>query len=74
MLESNPCLWDIFDKSYTKRDLKESAYSEIAESLDTNIVSVKTKINNLRTQFGKELSKERQTKSGQSTDELYSSK
>ena len=74
LLESNPCLWDVFDKSYSKRDVKESAYSEIAESLDTNIALVKAKINNLRTQFGKELSKERRTKSGQSTDELYSSK
>ena len=63
-----------FDKSYSKLDLKESAYSEIAESLDTNIASVKAKINNLRTQFGKELSKERHAKSGQSTYELYSSK
>ena len=73
MLESNPCLWDIHHKDYSKRDLKEIAYSDIAESFDTNIASIKTKINSLRTQFGKELTKERSTKSGQSTDELYSS-
>ena len=73
LLESNPCLWDIHHKDYSKRDLKEIAYSDIAESFDTNIASIKTKINSLRTQFGKELTKERSTKSGQSTDELYSS-
>ena len=73
LLESNPCLWDIHHKDYSKRDLKEIAYSDIAESFDINIASIKTKINNVRTHFRKELSKERSTKSGQSTDELYSS-
>ena len=71
LLESNTCLWH--HKDYSKRDLKEIAHSNIAESFDTNIASIKTKINSLRTQFGKELTKERRTKSGQSTDELYSS-
>ena len=65
MLESSPFLSDIFNKSNSKRDLKESAYSEIPESLDTNVASVKTKIINLRTLFGKKLSKKRHTKSGQ---------
>ena len=73
LLESSPCLWDIHHNDYSKRDLKEIAYSDIAESFDTNIASIKTKINSLRTQFGKELTKERSTKSWQSTDELYSS-
>ena len=55
-------------------DLKEIPYSDIAEYFDTNITLIKTKINSLRTQFGKELTRERSTKSGQSTNELYSSK
>ena len=25
MLEEKPCLWDVFDKQYTKRDVKEMA-------------------------------------------------
>ena len=71
LLESKPCLWDIHHAEYTKRDLKEIAYSEMATSFDTNIASIKQKLNTLRTRFGKELAKERNTKSGQSTDELY---
>ena len=69
MLEANPCLWDIYQTDYSKRDLKEIAYTEIATSLDTNITSIKTKINSLRTQLGREMAKEKSTKSGQSTDE-----
>ena len=41
MLEEKPCLWDVFDKEYTKRDVKEIAYTEIASSLDTSIESIK---------------------------------
>ena len=74
MLEVNPCLWDIYHTDYSKRDLKEIAYTEIATSLDTNITSIKAKINSLRTQLGREMAKEKCTKSGQSTDELYGSK
>ena len=44
MLEANTCFWDVFDKSYSKRDVKEAVYSEIAETLDTNSASVKAKI------------------------------
>ena len=73
MLEEKPCLWDVFDKQYTKRDVKEIAYTEIANSLNTNIESIKTKINGLRAQLGREVAKVNKTKSGQSTDELYTS-
>ena len=74
MLEANPCLWDIYHTDYSKRDLKEIAYTEIVISLDTNITSIKAKINSLRTQLGREMAKEKSTKSAQSTDELYASK
>ena len=40
---------------YSKRDLKEIAYTEIATSLDTNITSIKAKISSLRTQLGREM-------------------
>ena len=73
MFEDKPCLWDVFDKHYTKRDVKEIAYKEIADSLDTNIESIKTKINGLRAQLGREVAKVNKTKSGQSTDDLYNS-
>ena len=74
MLEANPCLWDIYQTDYSKCDLKEIAYTGIATFLDTNITSVKAKINSQRTQLGREMAKEKSTKSGQSTDELYASK
>ena len=48
MLEEKPCLWNGFDKEYTKRDVKEISYTEIASSLDTNIESIKAKINGFR--------------------------
>lgn len=73
MLEDNPCLWDIFHSDYSKRDIKEIAYSTIADVFETNINSVKAKINGLRAQLGREKAKETKTKSGQGTDELYES-
>ena len=73
MLEAQPCLWDIYHPDYLKRDLKEIAYSEISSALDTTNASIKTKINGLRAQLGRELAKEKSTKSGQNTDELYKS-
>ena len=48
MLDTNPCLWDVYHTDYTNRCIKEIAYTEIAASLDTNISSIKTKINCLR--------------------------
>ena len=44
MLESKPCLWDIYHPDYLKRDMKEIGYSEIATALNTTNASVKTKI------------------------------
>ena len=73
MLEEKPCLWDLFDKEYTKWDAREKAYTEIASSLDTNIESIKAKINGFSAQLERELAKVNKTKSGQSTDELHTS-
>ena len=73
MLEEKPCLWNVFDKEYTKQDVKEIAFTEIASSLDTNIESIIAKINGLRAQLGREVVKANKAKSGQSTDELYAS-
>ena len=73
MLEEKPCLWDVFDKEYTKRDVKEITYSEIASPLDTNIKSIKAKISGLGAQLGRKVAKVNKTKSEKSTDELYAS-
>ena len=74
MLEANSCLWDIYHTDYSKCDLKEIVYTEIATSLDTYITSIKANINSLRTLLGREMAKEKSINSGQSTDELYTSK
>ena len=64
MLEERPSLWDIFDSEYTKREVREVAYKEIAENLDGNwtVNEIKTKINNLRVQLGRELKKVKKNK------------
>ena len=36
MLEEKPCLWDVFGKEYTKRDVKEIAYTEIVLWIQTS--------------------------------------
>ena len=74
MLEANPCLWGIYHTDYSKCDLKEITYTEIATSLHTNITSIKAKINSLRAQLDDRWRKKKSSKSGQSTEELYASK
>ena len=71
LYEENPCLWDIFDNSYQKRDVKERALAAIANELDVQITDIKSKWNAIRGQFGRELNKVKSSKSGQSTDDLY---
>ena len=44
ILESKPCLWDVHHAEYSKRDIKEIAYSEMASNFDTDIASIKQKL------------------------------
>ena len=55
--ESKPYLWNIHDPSYAKLGKKELAYSSIAEQFETTIQAIKAKLNGLRTQLGREMSK-----------------
>ena len=71
LYEVNPCLRDIFDKSYQKRDEREKELAAIAEELDVQIADIKVKWNAIRGQFGRELNKVKVSKSGQSADDLY---
>ena len=64
LYEENPCLWDIFDNSYQKRDVKERALAAIANELDVQITDIKSKWNAIRGQFGRELNKVKSSKSG----------
>ena len=70
-LENYPCLWDVFDKAYHMKDKREKALSEMSNQIEIEVMEIKTKINGLRTQLGRELAKVKKTKSGQGTDELY---
>ena len=71
--EARPCLWDTVDPTYSKRNVKEKAPSEIKEQLGMEITAIKAKWNSLRAQHGREAAKENKTKSGQSADDLYES-
>ena len=42
LLEEKPCLWDIFPNEYTKGEVKERAYAELAEHFDSSSAIVKT--------------------------------
>ena len=72
MHEENSCLWDILYKEYTKRNVKEITYSNLTGMFETEINSIKTIINGLRSQLGCKLAKEIKTKCKQSTDIMYS--
>ena len=45
LYEENPSLWDIFDDSYQKRDVKEQALAAIPNNLDIQITDIKSKWN-----------------------------
>ena len=51
LLEEKPCLWDMFSNEYTKREVKERAYAELAEYFDSSSAIVKAKINFSRKQI-----------------------
>ena len=73
LYEARPCPWDIADPTYSNRNVKEKALSEIEEQLDMEIAAIKANWNSLRAQHRREIAKENKTKSGQSTDDLYES-
>ena len=74
LYEERVCLWDVSDKSYQKRDVKEKALAKISEIMGIDAAVIKAKWGSLRAQHGRELAKENRTKSGQSADDLYQSK
>ena len=47
-LEEIPSPWDVFNKNYSKHDVKDIAYKEIVDVFGCNITSIKGKINGLR--------------------------
>ena len=73
LLEETACLWNVYDKSYHLKDVRERDLNEMSECLDASPADIKTKILTLRSQLGREITKVNRTKSGQSTDQLYKS-
>ena len=55
LYEENPCLWDIFDNSYQKRDVKERASAAISKKLDIQNIDIKLKWTAIRGQFGRQI-------------------
>ena len=45
LLEESPSLWDIFSKYYSKLEVKDATYKEMADVFGCNITSIKGKIN-----------------------------
>ena len=48
LCEARPCLWGIANPTYSKRDIREKALSEIKEKLVIEINTIKSKWNSLR--------------------------
>ncbi|CAG9783788.1 unnamed protein product [Diatraea saccharalis] len=69
------CLWDVTSAFYKNRDMRESAYKQIAERLNIPGVSPKDipkKIKNLRSSYYQELKKiEKSIRSGADQDSVY---
>ena len=58
LCEARPCLRDIADPTYSKKDVWEKALSEIKEELGIEIKTIRSRWNSLRAQHGRELGKE----------------
>ena len=71
LLEKRSCLWDVFDKNYHIREIREKAFRESELELDTPVPEIKAIIMSLRSQLGRDIAKMTKTKSGQSTSEVY---
>lgn len=68
MLEANPCSMEYIRSILFKAGcIYKKQPTQIAINLDTTIASIKTTINGLKAQFGREMSKESTTRSGQRT-------
>ena len=72
-MKERECLWNVFCKEYSKRDVREKAYLDIAEILEKPVKAVEVKIHGLCAQFGREINKQAKTKSEQSSDKQYHS-
>ena len=77
LYKSFPCLWDVKDPSYVKRDQKKEAYDVLVAKINeidasANADTVKRKIDSFRTAFRREEKKVIMSMhSGATDDEIY---
>ncbi|KAG0426185.1 hypothetical protein HPB47_026675 [Ixodes persulcatus] len=74
LVEKRRFLWDVRDRSYHKRDLKERAYAEIAAALGRQFTAaaVKSRFANLRSQYHREQRRVTDSlKSASSPEDVY---
>ncbi|XP_068102449.1 uncharacterized protein [Hyperolius riggenbachi] len=77
LYRAHPCLWKITSKDYSNRHIKHKAHKELVKLClpllpTANVELVKSKIQNLRTVFKKELNKVRESqRSGAGADDIY---
>ncbi|XP_022188952.2 uncharacterized protein LOC111047498 [Nilaparvata lugens] len=80
LYESLPCLWQVKNKEYRKKHLREAAYNKLLEKLreiepDSDRDYVVRKINSFRSCFRRELQKRNSSiRSGASGDDIYKPK
>lgn len=72
--EARPDLWNPSRQKYHDRVLKQALLGEISTELNVPTTEITSKFHALRTQFNREVNKERTIKSGSSTDETYVSR
>ncbi|XP_055384916.1 uncharacterized protein LOC129614366 [Condylostylus longicornis] len=66
------CLWNIYSKNYKNIFLKNKAYNLMAKKFKIGPQEVKTKINNLRSNFNREFKKcEDSKRSGAGVEDIY---
>lgn len=73
LFRENDLLWDCRSKDYKNRQLKNDAFTQIAETLQVEKDAVEKKIKSLIGQFQREIKKSK-TKSGDGVDDIYVSK
>lgn len=67
-------LWDTKCKEYRDKFKKNAILQSLATEFNTTDNEITRKLHNLKTQFGQELKKEQQRKSGQGSNEIYTSR
>lgn len=71
LYEKETCLWDIMSAEH-KNSQTRFAFNSIAKVLGTNVDTIEKKIiNNIRSQYFRELGKIQKSKSGSATESVY---